>query len=265
VDTEGAVAQGVNVQITELDCEGNPEVVVISNLGDQPVEMTGWNLQSDPTTSESLALASLGFLSPGEFILVESGPASEAAFTWARDFVFRDDDPTDFAQLASDAGDVLLKVNCGSVLQQTPTPAATQAPTVAPTATALPAADVPVGGGPPEAGAALISPTVLILAGSWLVAAGMATFAFPVLRRRGRPETSEPPALTETLAPVLEGSAVEIAPVRPPSPPVEAPTSRVSSPTAQDSRQRYLFLAVIALSMVSLLVFLLQFGEKKKE
>jgi len=266
VHTKGAVAQGVNVQITELDCEGNPEVVVISNLGDQPVEMTGWNLQSDPTVNESLALASLGFLSPGESILVESGPGSEAAFTWAREFVFRDNDPTDFAQLASDAGDVLLKVNCGSVLQQTPTPAPTQAPTIAPTPTALPAADVPVGGGPPGASAGLISPTVLIVAGSWLLAAGMATFAFPFLRRRGRHEPPEPAALTEALAPTAEASsAVEMAPGRLAAPAVEATASRVTAPAALDPLQRYLFLAVIVLSMVSLLVFLLQFGEKKKE
>lgn len=264
VHSERAAAQGVNVQITELDCEGNPEIVVISNLGDQPVEMTGWNLQSDPTGSESLALASLGFLSPAESILVESGPGSEAAFTWDREFVFRDNDPTDFAQLASDAGDILLKVNCGSVLQQTPTPAATQTPTVA--TTALPAADVPVGGGPPGAGAGVISPTALILAGSWLLAAGMATFAFPFLRRRERTETSGSVAPAEPLAPGAEDSFIsKMAPERSAFQPVEATTLEFASRTALDPRQRYLFLAVIALSMVSLLAFLLQFGDKQKE
>ena len=121
VTAQPAAAQGVNVQFTELDCDSDPEVIVISNQGTQPVEMTGWNLQSDPPAQESLPLMSLGFLSPGESILVESGPASAAAFTWSRDFVFRNNDPTDFAQLASDAGDVLIKVNCGSVGQATAT------------------------------------------------------------------------------------------------------------------------------------------------
>ena len=92
VTAQPAAAQGVNVQFTELDCDSDPEVIVVSNQGTQPVEMSGWNLQSDPPAQESLPLASLGFLSPGESIMVEAGPASAAAFTWSRDFVFRNND-----------------------------------------------------------------------------------------------------------------------------------------------------------------------------
>ena len=243
-------AQGVNVQIEELDCEGNPEVIVVRNLGDQEISLTGWNLQSDPISRESLALASFGALAPGQSILVESGSTAAAAFVWSRDFVFRDNDPTDFAQLASDAGDVLLKVNCGSLAQTTATPDTTPAPTpqTTPAPTALTAADVPVGGGPPAAAGGAISPAVMIIAGSWLLAAGMATFAFPWLRRGGRPEEpvpAEPPAPAEALTPTLPDqplpSGGEI-PLRP-----------------------YLSLAVIVLASVALLVFLLQFGEKKRE
>jgi hypothetical protein len=244
-------AQGVNVQIEELDCEGNPEVIVVRNLGDQEVSLTGWNLQSDPISRESLPLASLGgVLAPGQSILVESGPTAAAAIVWSRDFVFRDNDPTDFAQLASDAGDVLLKVNCGSLAQTTATPDTTPAPTrqATPVPTALTAADVPVGGGPPAAAGGAISPAVMIIAGSWLLAVGMATFAFPWLRRGARseePEPAEPPAPKQALTPTL------------PDQPLPS--------DGENPLRPYLSLAVIVLASVALLVFLLQFGEKKRE
>ncbi len=61
----GAAAQGVDVAITELDCNSDPEMIVVSNKGATPVDMTGWNLQSDPTTSESLPLQQFGSLSAG--------------------------------------------------------------------------------------------------------------------------------------------------------------------------------------------------------
>ena len=51
VTARSAAAQGVNVQFTELDCDSDPEVIVVSNQGTQPVEMSGWNLQSDPTVA----------------------------------------------------------------------------------------------------------------------------------------------------------------------------------------------------------------------
>jgi len=245
-----AGAQGVNVQFEELDCEANPEIIVVRNLGDQEVSMTGWNLQSDPISRESLALASFGVLAAGQTITVRAGPAAEGGFVWSRDFVFRDNDPTDFVQLASDAGDVLLKVNCGSLAQTTATPDTTPAPTpqATPAPTALAAADVPVGGGPPATAGGAISPAVMIIAGSWLLAAGMATFAFTWLRRGGRPEEpvpAEPPAPTEALTPNL------------PDEPVPA--------GGENPLRPYLSLAIIVLASLALLVFLLQFGEKKRE
>jgi hypothetical protein len=230
----------VNVQIEELDCESNPEVIVIRNLGDQEVAMTGWNLQSDPTNAESLPLSQFGSLSAGETVEIKAGPSAEAGLVWSRQFVFRDNDPSDFAQLASDAGDVLLKVNCGSVQQ--PTATATAIPT------ALPAVNVPVGGGAPVAGAAGISPAVMIVAGSWLLAAGMATFAFPWRRSRGPGAPEETPPPEPAAAPLTQT-------VDRPDPP----------PSAADPLRTFLVLAVIVLALVALLAFLLQLGEKKEE
>ena len=103
----GAAAQGVDVAITELDCNSDPEMVVVSNKGATPVDMTGWNLQSDPTTSESLPLQQFGSLSAGETLTVQAGPSAQGSFVWSHSQIFRDNDPTDFAQLASDAGQVL--------------------------------------------------------------------------------------------------------------------------------------------------------------
>ena len=85
-----ANAQNVDVRVTELDCNSDPELVVISNFGNAPVEMTGWNLQSDPTNKESLPLSQFGSLSPGETLFVKAGPSAQAGLVWSQEFVFRD-------------------------------------------------------------------------------------------------------------------------------------------------------------------------------
>ena len=259
VTARPAAAQGVNVQFTELDCDSDPEVIVVSNQGTQPVEMTGWNLQSDPTAQESLPLMSLGFLSPGESILVESGPASAAAFTWSRDFVFRNNDPTDFAQLASDAGDVLIKVNCGSVAQATatatPAPrstAATTAATPTPTPAVLGSSAVPTGGGTPVAGVPLVPPAALIAAGSALLASGLAAVSVPLPWRRRRIKKT-PVELTLPTKPLALPAGPQALP---------APSRSV---VPQDVLRPYIFLAVIVLTAIALLAFLAQLGEQKRE
>ena len=255
---QSAAAQGVNVQFTELDCDSDPEVIVVSNQGTQPVEMSGWNLQSDPTAEESLPLASLGFLSPGESIMVEAGPASAAAFTWSRDFVFRNNDPTDFAQLASDAGEVLIKVNCGSVGQATATAAPTSTATTAaatptPTPAVLGSSAVPTGGGSPVAGVPLLPPAALIAAGSALLASGLAAVSIPPPWRRRRRIKEMPLELTLPAESVTQPGGPEAFP---------APSTSV---TQQDLLRPYLFLAVIVLTTIALLAFLAQIGEQKRE
>jgi len=241
-----ANAQDVDVRVTELDCNGDPELVAVTNFGETAVEMTGWNLQSDPTNDESLPLSQFGSLSAGETLLVKAGPSADAGLVWSNEFVFRDNDATDFAQLASDAGDVLLKVNCGTALQQTATPGPTAAPSVAPTA--LPVSEAPTGGGAPGAAAGL-PPALLIVLGSGLITAGLGTFSLPlagwVRRRRSNVESSpepEPPTLWQ------------------------AKPGRPRVPAAPDDPLRpYLFLALIVLIVATVALFLLQTGEKKRE
>jgi hypothetical protein len=251
--TQPAGAQGVNVAITELSCDANPEMVVITNQGTEAIPMTGWNLQSDPPAQESLPLSSLGSLAGGQSLLVESGPGSEAAFVWSREFIFRDKDATDFAQLASDAGDVLLKVNCGSVTSQG-TPAATASPggtTPGPTPTVLSSSVVPVSGGP-AAVTPLIPPAALIAAGSALLFSGIVTFAIPWPRRRR-------PALDAGVGEVEEEAQIEI-PSRGDSPFPSAAASKQE----HDPPRQYLFLAAVVLALITLLVFLLQVEAKKE-
>ena len=149
--------------------------------------MTGWNLQSDPTTQESLALAQFGSLFPGQTVMVESGPAASGAFMWSQNFLFRDGDPTDFARLANDDGFELIKVNCSAAQ---PTAEQTAAPVADDCARAN--ADR-VGGSSRSArwgsagrGGERPPPVVMMLFGSGLLSAGLATFALPLLGRRPR-------------------------------------------------------------------------------
>ena len=187
--SHSAAAQSVDVVITELGCGGDPEVVVISNEGAQDVDVTRWKVQSDPTSKESFTLFLLGTMPPGESVVIQSGPSATGPFIWSREFVFRDGDPTDFAQLANDTGELVTKVNCAAAQPtaaatptQTPAPAQTAAPAATPTV--LSAAAAPVGGGPPGAAAGTIPPGAMIVAGSWLLSAGLGAFAIPLLHRR---------------------------------------------------------------------------------
>src|SRR5712692_7844950 len=68
--------------ITELDCDGSPELIVITNTSSEPQNLTSWKLQSDPPDQESLDLTALAIIWPTQSITIESGPQSEAAFTW---------------------------------------------------------------------------------------------------------------------------------------------------------------------------------------
>jgi hypothetical protein len=276
-------AQEVVVRISALNCDTNPETLTVGNEGTTEVSMTGWNLQSDPTAQESLPLAQFGVLAPGESLMVQAGPAASGPFVWSQQELFRDGDATDFARLASDDGlTVLARVNCpASQATVAATPAQTAAPaqtarpaqTAAPAATALPAGAVPVGGGPPGAAAASITPVAMILFGSGLLSAGLATFALPLLRRRpdfDDPGPDAPAALTESTqwATETDFSEASDSPILP-----SARTKRVAGRNAvvnkstenHDSLQMYIAVGVVILAVVALLAYTLQGGGNKRE
>lgn len=264
---EPAGAQGVEVRISELNCDSNPEMLVIINDGNQELSMTGWNLQSDPVAEQSIELDAQGTLSAGESLLVEAGPSATAAVKFSTQFVFRDGDPTDFAQLASDAGEVLLKVNCSGAAQPT-----TATPAVAGAAATPVAGAVPVGGGPLAVGAGVTLPIVMIVAGTWLVTAGLSVFSLSWLRRSSGTDEPDPSPVAPLLAdrwlhereraraPVEASRRVAALMV------AAHPTAKPERNSAQAARlDHYLALVAIGAAVVAILVFLLQDGEGKRE
>lgn len=117
----GASAQP-NVRIVSLSCDSNPETVVIQNSGDQPQSMAGWELQSDPSQSFSLASVGIpsadGVLDPGESVTIYSGSAapiddpSQGKYRWTTASRFRNDDPSDYAALWNGSSEI-QRVYCG--------------------------------------------------------------------------------------------------------------------------------------------------------
>ena len=174
-----AGGQGPDVQISQLTCTGDPERVVIENLGDAAQTLTGWELQSDPPDSQVFDLAVLGGLAPGASISVQSGPSAGGVFKWGLEFIYRDDDPADYARIVDDTGAIVHQVNCA---EATPTP--TSSPTPTPTPEPVPAGEIPTGGGEPPITSGSSSPVMILLVGGSLAVAGVVLIALPRLRLR---------------------------------------------------------------------------------
>lgn len=182
-----AAAQGPDVRIAKLECESEPELVVIENRGLEAQDLTGWRLESDPPSQEVFDLSVVNTLLPGESVFIEAGPGTGGIFAWSQEFVFRDGDPTDYARLVDGAGSVVDQANCpGQAPLGTPEPTPTPTPTPQPTPTPVgsPAAEVPNGGGPPPAGEALPA-AVLMVTGGLVMVGGIAGMTLPWLRRPG--------------------------------------------------------------------------------
>ena len=172
-------AQAADVQIESLECSGDPELVVIKNLGGANQDFTGWELQSDPPDSEVFDLGIVGGLAADTSIIIQSGPSASGVFADPRwqtgEFIFRDDDATDYARIVDNTGAIVQQVNCA---EATPTPSPTSSPEPSP------AAEVPNGGGAPPLPSGSPSPTMILLVGGSLAVAGLAMIALPRLRLR---------------------------------------------------------------------------------
>lgn len=167
-----AQAQGPDIQIVELDCNSEPELVVIQNLGNTAQDLTGWQLQSDQA-GETFDL--LGVLEPGE----------ETSIALAQQSLFRDDDPSDFARIVDDTGDTVHQVNCGE--EATPAPSPSPTPAATAEATPGPSPDgIPDGGGPPPPTSQSSSLSLLVtLLGGSVAAVGLAALALSRLSAVG--------------------------------------------------------------------------------
>lgn len=181
-----AHAQGPDVRIVQLECNSDPEVVVIENLGDAPQTLTGWELESDPSDSEVFDLSVLGSLLAGGAVSIQSGPSATGVFNWGTDEIFRDNDATDYARVVDDTGAVVHQVNCGEVAPE-PSPTPSPEPSPTPTPEPSPAADVPDGGGPPPPPDDALLGGMMVLLGGFVAAAGVVTGALSWLRLRSSP------------------------------------------------------------------------------
>ncbi len=168
-----AAAQAPDVIISQLNCTGDPELVIVKNQGSASQDFTGWELRSDPEASEVFSLSVLGTtVGPGVSNTIQSGP-SAAGRIWATDEIFRENDPTDYVKLVDNTGATVEQVNCAGAAAE-PTPTATPAPS--------PVGEMPNGGGPPPPPIDLLSPGMIILIGGSLAAAGFGAIALPWLR-----------------------------------------------------------------------------------
>ena len=174
-NTQGAAA-AADVKIATLDCDSDPQVVELSNIGDASQDLTGWRLVSDPIGSATYSLTPLGTLASGSSVFIESGAKAESTFVWSTEDVFRAGDPGDYARLVDNTGQTRSQQNCPAQAQPTSTPRPT--PTTAPplpTATAAPLEAVPDGGGPPSTAAdALVTPLTAVVVGVSLASVGAA-------------------------------------------------------------------------------------------
>ena len=192
-----ARALGPDIQIAELECNGDPELVLIKNLGDADQSLTGWELQSDPPDTEVFDLTVLSGLAPGGAVSIQSGPSASGVFNWGLEFIFRDDDPTDYARIVDDTGAVVHQVNCS--VEVAPEPSPTPSPEPLPTPSPEPslANGVPNGGGPPPLSGDALLAAMMVLVGGSVATAGVVTGAFSWLRLRSATVTGS----TSTLAP----------------------------------------------------------------
>ena len=202
-------AQTAELRISELQCNSNPETVTITNQGSAEQDLADWTLRSDPVASEFFDLSVIGVLGSGVSVFVESGPSAQGSYVWSTEFVLRDSDATDFARIVNANGAVVHEVKCQSTSPTVAASATAQAtPTVAPatarpTPTAAPATAptnlVPDGGGPPGTGS-WQSGGLMLVVGSWLLAAG---FGVVVLARLRSDRAQPVIATTEALSPAL--------------------------------------------------------------
>jgi hypothetical protein len=226
-----AASAQAEIGIVSLNCDDDPEEVVIENSGDVAQDLAGWTLESDADAEpEVFDLSTLGSLQPGASVFIRSGPSATGVFTWSENFIFRDGDATDYVRIVDDAGATIGEMSCEAAAQTTPTAEPTAEPTPAP------AHNVPNGGGaPPDAGGLSAMTTVGI--GALMAALGSVAVAFS---RIGARLTGAGPSLA--------------APAGAP----EAPPRRRGAPVAQRPKEQTLGRIILAVATLALLLFLVR-------
>jgi hypothetical protein len=212
-----------DVQIIMLLCTGDPEMVVIKNNGGAAQDMAGWTLRNGLEAPHEFDLSAVVTLAAGQTILVESGPSASASppisYFWTSDFVFRDNDTSDYARILINAqGQEVSQRYCTlpGTPTATPTPTPTPSTTPSPTDTAGTATATPT----PTATATPTGTVTATPAGTGTATATVTTTTTPAVTETPTPTpvaTATPsptptktptPAATPQLAPSPKTTAV---------------------------------------------------------
>ena len=107
-----ATSGSEDIQITTMDCKGQPEIVVIENTGNSSQNLTGWKVEDDgPTYTFNFPT---GFsLEPGslvELISGESGDDTDKTIFWNNRTVWNNDGDT--ASLIDSSGQLAFEMKC---------------------------------------------------------------------------------------------------------------------------------------------------------
>lgn len=79
-----ASAAHAQIRITEYMYSGNDgEFVELTNVGDAPIDMSGWSYDDDSNAPGSFSLSGFGTVEPGESVIFTESDAAEFAAAWA--------------------------------------------------------------------------------------------------------------------------------------------------------------------------------------
>lgn len=137
-----AYAATSDVTITELSCDSSPEFVRIRNFGGSSQSLSGFSLQSDPSSQDYPLTDYASSIASGQTLTFYSGTNS-AGLTYqiTGSNIYRNGDSTDYARLVR-PGASSVQINCGSV-PVTPSPTISATPTKSPSPTPTQASHTP--------------------------------------------------------------------------------------------------------------------------
>ncbi|TVQ62232.1 MAG: lamin tail domain-containing protein [Phycisphaerales bacterium] len=78
-----AGAAGADIRITEWMYNNTPEYVEFTNLGNTPIDMTGWSYDDDSRIPGAFDLSAFGIVRPGESVLITEGEAEAFRASWS--------------------------------------------------------------------------------------------------------------------------------------------------------------------------------------
>lgn len=78
-----AGAASADIRITEWMYNNFPEYVEFTNVGNAPIDMSGWSYDDDSRTPGAFDLSAFGVVRPGESVLITEGDAEAFRASWS--------------------------------------------------------------------------------------------------------------------------------------------------------------------------------------